>query len=160
MGLYVDLHGHSSKPGVFVYGVEAKQWREWYAGHPKNPPPPHSELIFPSLLQERCNLFDLEACEYKLRPSKYGTGRAVFWRHFGIEHSFTIECSFGGAARGPCAGLHFDVHHLRNIGRDMCLAVWDMLGDEQEQNSKRILAAGQVLSLLAFLVTKSTNPDT
>ena len=138
VGLYVDLHGHSSKPNVFVYGCEAKRCREWHSNHK---PAVFSELVFPSLLEERCSIFSMADSSFKLRKSKLGTGRAVMW-HEGIPHTFTLESSFGGASQGPHAGRHFGVQDLRNVGREMCRAVWDMYGLPGESNFRRIITSG------------------
>lgn len=141
VGLFVDVHGHSSKPNAFVYGCEAKRWREWFAGHVQGPPPPYTELVFPTLLEERSSIFSMADSSFKLRKSKLASGRAVMW-HDGIASTFTLEASFGGASHGPCAGRHFGIQDLRNLGRDMCLVVWDMYGPDGEANSQRVRASG------------------
>jgi cytosolic carboxypeptidase protein 2/3 len=122
LGLFVDVHGHSSKPNAFVYGCEAKLWRDWFAGYTQGPPLPYTELVFPTLLEERSSIFSMADSSFKLRKSKLTTGRAVLWRD-GIANTFTLEASFGGATRGACAARHFGIQDLRNLGRDVCLAV-------------------------------------
>ena len=141
VGLYVDLHGHSSKSNAFVYGCEAKMWREWFAAYTQGPPPLYSELVFPTLLEHRCPLFSMVDSSFKLRKSKLGTGRSFMW-HDGIPHTFTLECSFGGASTGPHGGRHFGIQDLRNIGRHLCQTVWDMYGHDSEATFQRILASG------------------
>ena len=76
---------------------------------------PYSELVFPTLLEERCSVFSMVDSSFKLRKSKLGTGRAVMWQD-GIAHTFTLESSFGGAAQGPMAGRHFGVQVIEEEG--------------------------------------------
>ncbi|EKX49712.1 hypothetical protein GUITHDRAFT_47335, partial [Guillardia theta CCMP2712] len=85
IALYLDLHGHSCKNNVFVYGCEAKGWRDWRIGQ---------------VNQSITVMFVLVDCKFKIRKNKNATGRAFMWRDFGIANTFTLEVSFAGPRRG------------------------------------------------------------
>ena len=53
---------------------------------------------------------------FKVQRSKYGTGRVVGWRGFGINLSFTMEASFCGPSVGPNANTQFRTIDLERMG--------------------------------------------
>ena len=94
MVLFCDLHGHSRKRNIFMYGCENLKgpWRL-------------HERVFPRLLADCCPHFSLPGCSFKVLRSKENTGRVVVCRQFGLPASYTLEASFCGAdfgqARAP-----------------------------------------------------------
>jgi len=79
--LYCDLHGHSRKQNVFIYGCENR-------GNPKKR---LHERIFPAMLGKNCpDKFAFRECNFKVQKGKEGTGRIVMW-NMGITNSFTME---------------------------------------------------------------------
>ncbi|KAI9339968.1 hypothetical protein BDR26DRAFT_372093 [Obelidium mucronatum] len=56
------------------------------------------ERVFPYILSKRApDLFFFRRCQFKMQPSKRGTGRICVRTRFGIVNSFTIESSFCGS---------------------------------------------------------------
>ncbi|KAG1705848.1 hypothetical protein DVH05_002413 [Phytophthora capsici] len=93
VSLYCDLHGHSRKKNIFLYGcrpfnpgsrIEAARVR-----------------LFPHILCKtsdcaRGGFFSFGDCTFSVSASKKGTGRVVVWNEIEVLHSFTLEASFFG----------------------------------------------------------------
>ena len=82
---YIDLHGHASKRGCFIY-----------ANHMENFEDQTEALLFPKLMSINSQNFDFEACNFSLRNmtlkdkrdglSKEGSGRVAIFRAIGLIH--------------------------------------------------------------------------
>lgn len=130
VAMYCDMHAHSRKHNIFIYGCENK----------RNPEKRLTEQVFPLMLHknsaDRVGLkhpaaiwlvpyilfhiilsffrqFSFESCKFKIQRSKEGTGRIVVWM-LGITNSYTIEASFGGSSLGSRKGTHFNIQ-VKNI---------------------------------------------
>lgn len=57
--LYVDVHGHSKKANIFMYGVENSKHQALYM----------SERVIPVLLDQASPLFSLHDCRFDVSPS-------------------------------------------------------------------------------------------
>lgn len=75
------------------------------------------------LLHEVSPGFALESCCFHVERSKEATARVTGWRQFGIELSYTYECSTAGCNKGPNAGYHFGVAQLEELGAQFCEAL-------------------------------------
>ena len=115
VALFCDMHGHSRKKNVFIYGCMKKK------GHPKRDLRP---LEFPYLLDSIAPSFSFLDSRFKIQRSKSQTGRVVGWREFGISQSFTMEASFCGPSKGPGAGSQFRSIDLERMGREFCLTLY------------------------------------
>jgi len=110
--LYLDIHGHSMRKNVFLYGCDPNQTNidKVSAGMISLT---KSQLlnrsifarIFPKVLvsvsTDRSNnkergYFSFEDCALSIQKSKSGTGRVVSWRNIGISAAYTVEISFCG----------------------------------------------------------------
>ena len=99
--------GHSRKKNVFVYGCLKKK-----KNRDRDPRP----LEFPYMLSNLSHPFSFMDSRFKVQRSKYGTGRVVGWRGFGINLSFTMEASFCGPSVGPNANTQFRTIDLERMG--------------------------------------------
>ena len=83
---FVDMHGHSRKKNVFIYGP---------------PFPLHCKDYFkvrviPKLLSEETEMFRFFGCRFQNDLCKARAARIVLWKELGISNCFTIEASFHG----------------------------------------------------------------
>lgn len=87
VAFYVDLHGHASKRGCFLYGnaLEAIEDRI-------------QNLLFAKLMSINCPHFEFDSCNFSERNmrirdrkdglSKEGSGRVAIHKILGITHRF------------------------------------------------------------------------
>ncbi|XP_050789628.1 cytosolic carboxypeptidase 3 isoform X2 [Gopherus flavomarginatus] len=114
--LYCDLHGHSRKENVFMYGCDGGEQAEMPCLH---------QRIFPLMMSKNCpDKFSFPDCNFKVQKSKEGTGRVVMWK-MGIRNSYTLEATFCGSKLGNREGTHFNTEDLESIGYHFCDALLD-----------------------------------
>ena len=167
----IDLHGHSRKPGIFMFGCGLDDCRL--------PPPPaaastpslgigmgglgrRDPTVVPDGLQEKLlpfltsklapDLFDYDSCSFVVQKSKEGTARVVGWRELGLCNSFTVEASFLGPSVGSGVGTHYSTHQLEEMGATLGRALALYL-DPNPGASGRL--APYVRELEAHLVKKT-----
>ncbi|XP_074049735.1 cytosolic carboxypeptidase 3 isoform X3 [Macrotis lagotis] len=120
--LYCDLHGHSRKENIFMYGCEdSDEEKELCSG----------QRVFPFMLSKNCpNKFSFSACKFDVQKSKEGTGRVVMWK-MGIHNSFTMEATFCGSTIGNRQGTHFNTKDLESMGYHFCDSLLDYFDPDQ-----------------------------
>ena len=85
--LFCDMHGHSRKMNIFMYGCENdKNWALRLR-----------ERIFPRMLWKNSTAFSFNDCSFKVNKAKEAAGRVVVCRELGLTNSYTMEASFAGA---------------------------------------------------------------
>ncbi|KAM9215925.1 cytosolic carboxypeptidase 3 [Dugong dugon] len=114
--LYCDLHGHSRKENIFMYGCD---------GSDRSKALYLQQRIFPLMLSKNCpDKFSFSACKFNVQKSKDGTGRVVMWK-MGIRNSFTMEATFCGSTLGNKRGTHFNTKDLESMGYHFCDSLLD-----------------------------------
>ncbi|KAE9153603.1 hypothetical protein PF006_g2306 [Phytophthora fragariae] len=93
VSLYCDLHGHSRKKNIFLYGCRPFD--------PGSRTEAARVRLFPHILCKtsdctRGGFYSFGDCTFSINASKKGTGRVVVWNEMKVLHSFTIEASFFG----------------------------------------------------------------
>ena len=90
--LYCDLHGHSRKPNVFMYGCN-------------NRAVPEECRVFPLLLSKISPLFDFESSRFGVQKSKEATARVAVYKELKTcPQIYTMESTFSGLDKGKHAG--------------------------------------------------------
>ncbi|XP_046573765.1 cytosolic carboxypeptidase 2-like isoform X1 [Haliotis rubra] len=113
--VYCDLHGHSRKQNVFIYGCENRH----------NASRRLKERIFPCMLSKNApDKFSFNCCKFKVQKSKEGTGRIVMW-NMGIMNSYTLEATFAGSTMGKKKGFHFTLADYESLGYHFCDTLLD-----------------------------------
>lgn len=143
LAYYVDLHGHASKRGCFVY-----------ANYLENEDNYVSSILFPKLISLNSANFDFAACNFTEKNmyskdkrdgmSKEGSGRVAVFKATGIVHSYTLECNYncgrvanclppatcdsGRATPPPSPGFppKYTTEIYEEVGRAVAVAVLDM----------------------------------
>ncbi|CAN0227561.1 unnamed protein product [Pylaiella littoralis] len=119
--LFVDLHGHSKKSNIFMYGVENPTDETLYM----------RERVIPNLLHEASPLFNLPDCTFDIGKGKEGCGRVVVRRQLGIVNAYTMEASFMGADQGEFQGIHFHQGHYESMGHSLCEVLLHLVDPDQ-----------------------------
>ena len=82
----IDMHGHSKKKNIFIYGP-------YYQIHHEN----YLKMrVIPKLLSDFTPMFRYFSCKFRVSQSKLKTARIVLHKEFGLMNSFTLEASFHG----------------------------------------------------------------
>ena len=108
--LFWDLHGHSRKKNIFMYGNAIQE-------------NPTSTRLFPYIMSKLWDYFSFKYSRFSLTKSKETTARISLYRELNIPWIYTMEASFWGANQGELADLHFNEEHLVNIGRKLIFAL-------------------------------------
>ncbi|XP_065062283.1 cytosolic carboxypeptidase-like protein 5 isoform X2 [Rhopilema esculentum] len=90
---YIDLHGHASKRGCFIYANYFDKIEDQVEA-----------LLLPKLMSLNSANFDFEACNFSLKNmlhrdkrdgmSKEGSGRVAVYKEIGLIQSYTLECNY------------------------------------------------------------------
>ena len=124
--MYCDMHAHSRKHNVFLYGCENK----------RQPEKKLSEQVFPLMLHKNvADKFSFENCKFKIQKNKEGTGRIVVWM-LGVTNSYTMEASFGGTTLGNRNGTHFSTMDYEHMGRAFCETLMDYYDENPNKVNK------------------------
>ncbi|XP_072941483.1 cytosolic carboxypeptidase 2 isoform X2 [Epargyreus clarus] len=127
VAMYVDLHAHSRKHNVFIYGCESR----------RNSDKRLQEQVFPLMLHKNAaDKFSFENCKFRIQRSKEGTGRVVVWM-LGVANSYTMEASFGGSELGSRMSTHFSVQDYESLGRTFCETLLDFYDEDPSKERLR-----------------------
>jgi cytosolic carboxypeptidase protein 2/3 len=103
--LICDLHGHSRRMNMFMYGCSV-------------PGNPEISRQFPLILSKLSPTFSYKSCSFHMQPSKDSTLRISMFKELEIPSVYTLEASFCGGN-----GMHFSVEDLKNMGKSLCLGL-------------------------------------
>lgn len=123
--LYVDLHGHSRKMNVFMYGCDDK----------KKPRP--MSRIFPKLLSWNTlgrKYLSFADCSFSMKKGRESTARVVVAKELGIPNAFTLEGTFAGINFGPLQDQHLNGNHFQEMGHAVCDTLLDFYVPNRESN--------------------------
>lgn len=107
LALFCDLHGHSRRKNIFMYGNN-------------NQSAPEQVRLFPFIMSKLLSYFSYDFSRFVVQRSKESTARVALWRELKLSAVYTMEASFCGADRGPLAGEHFSTEHLEECGKKLC----------------------------------------
>ena len=123
--MYCDLHGHSRKQDVFIYGCLGLPGKD----HGFN----LLSRVFPKMMSLNVpDKFSYKYSTFSVHKSKEGTGRVALWRQMGILNSFTMEATFCGSnLEGKCRDRHFTSRDFESMGYHLCDTLLDYCDPDQ-----------------------------
>jgi len=83
---YLDVHAHSGRKSIFMYGPYFPLHSSKYM----------KIRAIPKLASERTEMFRFFSCKFKIEKYKENCARIAIWRDFDITNCFTIETSAFG----------------------------------------------------------------
>lgn len=114
IALVCDLHGHSTKKHVFMYGCQHDTSENPILFSRKNA----LIRLFPLLLSQNIDGFSYGRCRFTMENSRKATARQVIFREIGIDRCYTMEISLFGPKADHCSALNEADYEL--IGRKLC----------------------------------------
>jgi hypothetical protein len=103
---FIDIHGHSRKKSIFIYGPHFPLHNERYL----------KMRVLPKLLSERSEMFRFFSCKFRIQKSKLKAARVVLWNEFNIMNCFTLEASFHGYIDKERRTIEFTTEMLEQMG--------------------------------------------
>ena len=105
--LFVDLHAHSKKKGVFMYGCQSRN-------------NPYLSRQIPFLLWKTVPEFNYHQCNFSMRKGRDGTARLFISKELDFPQSYTMEHSFCGPLKEK---THFSPQHYLKIGQNFIATI-------------------------------------
>jgi hypothetical protein len=130
---FIDIHGHSRKKSIFIYGPHFPLHSERYL----------KMRVLPQLLSERSPFFRLPSCKFRIQKSKLKAARVVLFREFNIMNCFTLEASFHGYLTRERQTVELTTEMLAEQGQALGEAFWEYqsLVEEDEKARAALRAA-------------------
>eukprot|EP01022_Parablepharisma_sp_SALTPOND_P016608 TRINITY_DN2476_c0_g1_i1.p2 TRINITY_DN2476_c0_g1~~TRINITY_DN2476_c0_g1_i1.p2 ORF type:complete len:489 (-),score=56.62 TRINITY_DN2476_c0_g1_i1:4618-6084(-) len=125
---YIDLHGHSKKKCVFIYGPYYPLHMDRYV----------RVRILAKLLSERTQMFRYPACKFRQEPSKMNAARLVISREFDVMNSLTLEASFYGFLNAERKTIEFCSEFYERMGQHLGYAVLEYIHLLEEEKVLRL----------------------
>jgi len=95
--LFIDLHAHSKKKGVFMYGCQ-------------NRASPFISRHIPYLFWKEIEYFNYYQCNFGMKLGRDGTSRLCVHRLLNLPYSYTMEHSFYSPIKEK---HHFTIKHYK-----------------------------------------------
>jgi hypothetical protein len=129
---YFDLHGHSSKKSVFMYGPHFPLHSEHYM----------KIRVLPKLLQQRSEMFRYFSCRFANEASKRNCSRLVISRALPLPNCYTIEISMMAFLNKERQTIDLDCDALLSFGSRLCRGLLDwfqMIDKHKMERIKRVV---------------------
>jgi cytosolic carboxypeptidase protein 2/3 len=120
MILFCDLHGHSRKKNLFIYGNMSNPKKDKEIDTPNDE---ENVKLFPFIMSKICKEFSYKQCKFKVQRHKESTARIAMWRMLPTNNVFTLEASFWGPNIGPIKENHFRSFDYYSIGHNLWQAI-------------------------------------
>lgn len=126
---YVDMHGHSRKKNVFIYGPQFPLSSDKY----------YRTRIIPKLLSEETEKFRYHSCQFKYEHEKRKTARIVLSKEFNIMNCYTLEASFHSHFDSLRNNYEFKHTCFEEMGENLINSLYEYtLITEEEQRLKQL----------------------
>ncbi len=122
---YIDMHGHSVKKNVFMFGPQVPMHSDKYL----------KMRVIPKLLSEETEMFRFHSCKFQNELSKEKAARLTLYKQFGIFNCFALEASFHGYYTKDKVTHEFTDKMYEQMGASLVNAMYEyvMLLEEDER---------------------------
>ncbi|CAK5059072.1 unnamed protein product [Meloidogyne enterolobii] len=115
---FIDLHGHSRKPNIFMYGNNPLE--SWCPTDITNNSQQSKIFsLLPEILSKSSDSFSLKDCSFSITKAKEFSARVSIWRQFKLERVYTCESSYFGFDFGSKAGTQITITDLKRMGAEL-----------------------------------------
>ena len=140
ISMYVDLHGHSRKYNVFMYGCDDKK---------KPKPQVRAFPKFFSMHSVGRKYVCYADCSFHVKKGRESTARVVVAKEINIPCSFTLEATFCGSNYGPLKYCHMHIGHMQEVGAALCDAILNFSISEGQVKDAVVLSMVPAVNLKA-----------
>ena len=109
----LDLHAHSRKKCVFIYGPYYPLHSDKY----------YTVRLLPKLISDQSPPFRFPACHFRCEASKLQSARLVIWKELHLANSFTVECSLYGYLTEDRKTVPFNEQSVMDVGKSIMLGL-------------------------------------
>jgi hypothetical protein len=128
---YLDVHAHSGRKSIFMYGPHFPLHSSKYM----------KIRTIPKLISERTEMFRFFSCKFKHDKYKENCARLAICRDFDVTHSFTIESSQYGFLNKHRETITFNPGLLQEFGECMVHSLFEYaLIQDEDRRLKMALA--------------------
>lgn len=129
---YFDMHAHSKKKGVFMYGPHFPLHSAKY----------YKIKVLPKLLSETTDMFRYYSCRFRNEAAKSQTARLVICNEFRLPYTYTIEISSHGYLNSERITIPFNQEYLLKMGQCLTDTLVEYIeirdADLEEKELKRL----------------------
>ena len=112
---YLDVHAHSGRKSIFMYGP-------YFPLHCRN----YMKIrTLPKLISERTEMFRFFSCKFKVEKYKENCARIAIWRDINITNCFTIESSSFGFINKDRETVHLLTGLLQEFGECVVQSIFE-----------------------------------
>ena len=128
---YLDVHAHSGRKSIFMYGPYFPLHSSKYL----------KIRALPKLVSERTEMFRFFSCKFKIEKYKENCARIAIWRDFNITNCYTIETSALGFLNRDRETIPFSTGLLQEFGECLVHSTFEYhLIQEEDRRLKVALA--------------------
>lgn len=106
---FFDVHSHSSKKSIFIYGPYFPLHSEHYL----------KIRVMPRLLSEKSQMFRYYSCRFRNEAHKINCSRLTIFRDCNLPHCYTIETSIMGFLSKDRQNVSFGIPSLQYFGEKL-----------------------------------------
>uniref|UniRef100_A0A1I7WTS3 Peptidase_M14 domain-containing protein n=1 Tax=Heterorhabditis bacteriophora TaxID=37862 RepID=A0A1I7WTS3_HETBA len=132
--LFVDLHGHSRRSNIFLFGNNPEEsWRV----EDKVMKHDYEFMTLAEILEEKSSAFSINNCRFSIMRDKESSARVAVWRQFGVKRAYTLEATYCGFETGKYQGYQIGTCDLKKMGQHLVESILEVRKLSNEKSSKR-----------------------
>ena len=134
---YIDMHGHSRKKNVFMFGPQVPLHSDKYL----------KMRVLPKLLADETNMFRYHSCSFINEKCKEAAARISLAKEFSLYNCFTLEASFFGYFDKEKVTHEFTAEAYESMGVSLVNALYEYCLIVEEEERRKQLAKIERLKL-------------